>query len=98
MIKSEIRDRNVSRCNMKNCSKIMVYYTVNFVSMVLLCIAISSTLITYNKRPIYTEVLVVPQNEAKYPAVTMCPMSDGYKEHVLQVSHFALSGVGFFSV
>ena len=93
MIKTEMQDRSIGRCNAKKLSKIIVYYTVHIALIVFLCVAIINTLITYNKWPIYTEVLVVPQNEAKYPAITMCPITDGYKEHVLRVSNFNLFGV-----
>ena len=82
----EVRNRSVSRCSVKTILKGILYYTVTFALLGLLFTAIINTIIKYNKWPIYTEVLVVPQNEAKYPAITMCPISDGYKEHVLQVS------------
>lgn len=81
----EMSNGSVSKCSVKTLSKTILYYTVTFGLLGLLFTAIINTFITYNKWPIYTEVLVVPQNEAKYPAITMCPISDGYKEHVLQV-------------
>ena len=93
MIKTEIDDRSDGRCDVKKLSKIIVYYAVHFALILLLCVAVINTLVTYNKWPIYTEVLVIPQNEAKYPAITMCPITNGYKEHVLQVSNFDLFGV-----
>ena len=83
---TEIRNGSVRRCGLKTLSKRILYYTVTFAMLGLLFTAIINTFITYNHWPIYTEVLVVPQNKAKYPAITMCPISDGYKEHVLQVS------------
>ena len=64
----------------------MLYYLVSFALVGLLLAAIINTLFKYNTWPIYTEVLVVPQNEAKYSAITMCPLSNGYKLDVLQVS------------
>ena len=64
----------------------ILYYLVSFALIGLLLAAIINTLLKYNTWPIYTEVLVVPQNEAKYSAITMCPLSNGYKLHVLQVS------------
>ena len=76
-------------CLKKVCQKLL-YYVVTFSLIGLLFAAIINTLITYNKWPIYTEVLVVPQKEAKHSAITMCPISDGYKEDVLQVMVFDL--------
>ena len=64
----------------------ILYYLVSFALVGLLLAAIINTLFKYNTWPIYTEVLVVPQNEAKYSAITMCPLSNGYKLDVLQVS------------
>ena len=64
----------------------ILYYLVSFALIGLLLAAIINTLFQYNTWPIYTEVLVVPQNEVKFSAVTMCPLSNGYKLHVLQVS------------
>ena len=64
----------------------ILYYLVSFSLIGLLLAAIINTLFKYNTWPIYTEILVVPQNEAKFSAITMCPLSNGYKLHVLQVS------------
>ena len=84
--KSEMICNGDKQCDLKTFSKSFLYYTVNIGLIGLLLTAIINTLVTYNKWPIYTEVIVVPQNEAKYPAITMCPISNGYKENVLQVS------------
>ena len=74
------------QCDLKTVSKTFLYYVINIGLIGLLFAAIINTLVTYNKWPIYTEVIVVPQNQAKYPAITMCPISNGYKENVLQVN------------
>ena len=74
------------QCDFKTVSKSFIYYIINIGLIGLLFAAIINTLVTYNRWPIYTEVIVVPQNEAKYPAITMCPISNGYKENILQVS------------
>ena len=74
------------QCDFKTVWKSFIYYIINIGLIGLLFAAIINTLVTYNRWPIYTEVIVVPQNEAKYPAITMCPISNGYKENVLQVS------------
>ena len=67
------------------CRRIL-YHFVSFALIGLLLAAIINTLFKYNTWPIYTEVLVVPQNEVRFSAITMCPLSNGYKLHVLQVS------------
>ena len=77
------------QCNLKTFSKSFLYYAINIGLIGLLFAAIINTFVTYNKWPIYTEVIVVPQNQAKYPAITMCPISNGYKENVLQVNIFS---------
>ena len=39
----------------------------------------------YSKWPIYTETNIVQQNDARFPALTICPIGFGYKEDVLKV-------------
>ena len=41
----------------------------------------------YLSDPTYTEMLIRPQYEAEIPAVSVCPMWNGYKTEVLKV-HF----------
>ena len=36
------------------------------------------------KGPTYISSGILPQNEAEFPAVTACPISNGYKEDVLK--------------
>ena len=66
-------------------SKLATYFLVKISLLVVLLSAIAMTCIKYNKWPIYTEVDFMPQNKGKFPAVTTCPISSGYKEDVLQV-------------
>ena len=76
----------------------ILYYLVSFALIGLLLAAIINTLFKYNTWPIYTEILVVPQNEAKFSAITMCPLSNGYKLHVLQVSILIYQSTTAFDV
>ena len=47
-----------------------------------------TSVLKYSTWPIYTETNIVPQNEANFPAMTFCPLSNGYKESVLKVRKF----------
>jgi len=40
---------------------------------------------TYFSEPTYYSTKIVPQKEAAFPALTVCPLSDGYKKDVLAV-------------
>ena len=42
----------------------------------------------FNEWSVYTETNVVSQNEARFPAMTFCPLSNGYKEDVLKVLNY----------
>ena len=75
-----------SPCDVKTFSKTFLFFSINVGLMALLFAAIINCLVIYNSWPTYTKVTVVPQNEAKYPAITICPLLDGYKEKILQVS------------
>ena len=42
--------------------------------------------------PTYVSTHIVNQEKAQFPAITICPISKGYKEDVLQVTaHFPLT-------
>ena len=43
------------------------------------------SVLRYNEWPIYTETNIVNQNKARFPAMTFCPLSNGYKKDVLKV-------------
>ena len=44
----------------------------------------------YLKNPTYTESNMVPQVNADFPSVTICPEYNGYKEDVLKVGKWNL--------
>ena len=75
-----------SQFDLKTFSKTFLFFSINVGLYGLLFAAIINCLVIYNRWPTYTKVTVVPQNEAKYPAITICPLLNGYKENILQVS------------
>ena len=48
---------------------------------------IVTSIIVYNTWPIYTATNIIPQEEAKFPDLTFCSLSNGYKEQVLKVNY-----------
>ena len=52
---------------------------------------IISSILVYNTWPIYTATNIIPQEDAQFPDLTFCSLSNGYKEHVLQVSRLKLT-------
>ncbi len=83
--KTEGREENTVCIKILKKSKLVTYFLVKISLLFVLLGAIAMTCIKYNKWPIYTEVNFIPQNRGKFPAVTTCPISSGYKEDVLQV-------------
>ena len=66
-------------------SKIMLYILVMFILGLVLFLLSLKSVLRYNEWPIYTETNIVNQNQARFPAMTFCPLSNGYKEDVLKV-------------
>ena len=71
--------------NIKECLKIGVHKFVNLALIGAALALIVSSIIVYNTWPIYTATNIIPQDQAQFPAVTFCGLSEGYKEDVLQV-------------
>ena len=67
-------------------SKIMLYILVMFILGLVLFLLSLKSVLRYNEWPIYTETNIVNQNQARLPAMTFCPLSNGYKRNVLKVS------------
>ena len=76
--------------NYKECLKIGVHKFVNLALIGGALALIVSSILVYNTWPIYTATNIIPQEKAKFPAVTFCGLSAGYKEHVLQVRLISL--------
>ena len=66
-------------------SKIMLYILVMFILGLVLFLLSLKSVLKYNEWPIYTETNIVNQNQARLPAMTFCPLSNGYKGDVLKV-------------
>ena len=39
----------------------------------------------YQEKPTYTETRIVQQHHAAFPALSICPMPNGYKEDIVKV-------------
>ncbi len=57
------------------------------VLLVILLVQVYQCLALYLEQPTYFSGAVVHQTKTNFPAMTVCPMDDGYKEQVLQVSY-----------
>ena len=68
--------------------KIGIHKFVNFALIGAALGLIISSIILYNTWPIYTATNIIPQEQAKFPDLTICSLSKGYKEHILQVIKF----------
>ena len=71
----------------KTILKIIVYLLVMLLLGIILALLCLQSVVDYSHWPIYTETNVVPQNLAKFPAMTFCPYPHGYKKDVLKVRH-----------
>ena len=79
-------DKNKSSSN--KCMKIIqkfLYVSVLLFLCFLLAMQIANCIKTYINFPTYVETKIVPQPDAIFPAMTICPVSNGYKKEVLEV-------------
>ena len=68
-------------------TKLLLYVLVMlFLGSILFWLCLESVL-KYSKWPIYTETNIVSQNKAKFPSMTFCALTNGYKEDVLKVNN-----------
>ena len=65
--------------------KISIYLLVMLILGMMLFVLCLKSILQYNEWPIYTETNIVPQQEVRFPAMTVCLLSSGYKEDVLQI-------------
>ena len=65
----------------------LVYFAVLFVLIFILVIKVAECVETYFRHPTYIETKIVAQPKAIFPAMTVCPVKDGYKEDVLEVTN-----------
>ena len=66
-------------------SKVMLYILVMLILGLVLFLLSLKSVLRYNEWPIYTETNIVNQNQARFPAMTFCPLYHGYKKDVLKV-------------
>ena len=71
--------------------KISVYVLVMLILGIMLFVLCLKSILKYNEWPIYTETNIVNQNEARFPAMTFCPLSAGYKQDVLKVIYHPIT-------
>ena len=72
----------------RNCMKIFqkcLYFSILIFLLFILAIQISDCIKTYINFPTYVETKIVTQPKAIFPAMTICPVKDGYKKEVLLV-------------
>ena len=70
-----------------NCLKILqktVYLLTLLVLLLLLFVQTAQCIHKYFQGPTYISTDIVDQSKAGFPALTICPESNGYKEQVLQ--------------
>ena len=65
--------------------KIAIHKIVNLSLIATVLYLIISSIHYYNTWPIYTVTNIIPQNQAQFPAVTLCQQYIGYKKNILQV-------------
>lgn len=71
---------------LKNCRK---FLRVIIFSILFICLIYAGYTFTYKffvEKPTYTSTRIVPQHDAKFPALSICPTPKGYKDEFLKVS------------
>ena len=64
----------------------LVYFAVLFILIFILAMQIADCVRTYIMYPTYVETKIVSQPNAIFPAMTICPVKDGYNKTVLEVT------------
>ena len=85
---AEIEEEQSENRRSIKCLKITqkaVYILVLFILVLILILQIAKCFQTYMKGPTYIETKIAPQHRALFPAMTICPVTAGYREDVLQV-------------
>ena len=84
-VKSKRKEIKKKRWTFLAILKLVVYVmVVLLLGSILFWLCLRSVL-DYSKWPIYTETNIVSQNKAKFPSMTFCALTSGYKENVLKV-------------
>ena len=86
-VKSKRKEIKKKRWTFLAILKLVVYVmVVLLLGSILFWLCLRSVL-DYSKWPIYTETNIVSQNKAKFPSMTFCALTSGYKENVLKVNN-----------
>ena len=70
----------------KNCRKFLRFLIF---SILFICLIYAGYAFSYKffvEKPTYTSTRIVPQHDAKFPALSICPTPKGYKDEFLKVS------------
>ena len=85
---SEEENENKENISSMKCLKVAqrtIYFFVLFILTFILLVQIFNCFRQYVKEPTYLETKITPQHKALFPAMTICPVTSGYKEDVLKV-------------
>ena len=69
----------------QECIKLGIHKLVNLALIGAALGLIISSIVVFNTWPIYTATNIIPQENAQFPDLSICSLSSGYKELVLQV-------------
>ena len=78
--------KSKEKCTLLVISKLILYILVMLLLGGILFWLCLESVLNYSKWPIYTETNIVSQSQAKFPSMTFCALSNGYKEDILKVS------------
>ena len=70
-------------------TKKSIYILVRIMLVGILLTVIASCIRQFDRGPTYMEAELVQQHKALFPAMTVCPVSHGYKEDVLRVCWYS---------
>ena len=82
------RKMEQNKASSNKCMKMIqkfLYFSILVFLCFLLAMQITDCIKTYINFPTYVETKIVSQDKAIFPAMTICPVKDGYKKEVLQV-------------
>ena len=78
-------DKKIKNWGVKVICKLCFYILILLMLGSVLFWLCLKSMLEYSKWPIYTETNIVAQNEAQFPSMTFCAMSNGYKANILRV-------------
>ena len=85
MVREEKKRLNENSVKYLTVAENLVYFTVLLILIFILVVQIAGCIETYILHPTYFETKIVAQRKALFPAMTICSVSNGYKEDILKV-------------